>query len=109
MHDAPPDWAWGEWVFGDLADTLRKISEIVGRRATVLRASVFPPATGTELPEVCLVVPSALNAHRLKSELLDCERPVTFVGRQRDGRWQAEIAGTLVTVIVEGSANEPGN
>lgn len=103
MHDAPPDWAWGEWVIGDLADTLRKVSELIGRRAVILRANVEPPTDPSELPEVRLWVDSALTAYRVRQDLLSGEHPVTLLDQEGDTRWQAEVAGVHLTVVVSGA------
>ena len=103
MYDAPPDWAWGEWVIGDLADTLRKVSELIGRRAVILRANVEPPTDPSELPQVRLWVESALTAYRVRQDLLGGEHPVTLLGQEGDTRWQAEVAGVHLTVGVSGA------
>jgi len=103
MHDALPDCAWGDWVFGDLADTLRKVSELIGRRVVVLRANVEPPSDPSELPQVRLWVNSVLTAYRVRQDLLAGEHPVTLLGRGTDTRWDAEVAGTHLTVVVSGA------
>jgi len=103
MHDAPPDWAWGDWVIGDLADTLRKVSELIGRRAVVLRANVEPPSDFSELPHVRLWVDNALAAYRVRQDLLAGDHPVTLLGQEADTRWDAEVAGLHLTVVVSGA------
>jgi len=103
MHDAPPDWAWGDWVIGDLADTLRKVSELIGRRAVVLRANVEPPLDPSELPQVRLWVDSVITAYRVRQDLLAGDYPVTLLGQEGDSSWDAEVAGVHLTVVVSGA------
>ena len=104
MYDTPPDWAWGDWVIGDLADTLRKVSELIGRRAVVLRANVEPPSDPSELPQVRLWVDSVLTAYRVRQNLLLAgEHLSNLLVQEDDARWDAEFAGVHLTVVVSGA------
>ncbi|GAB3774552.1 hypothetical protein FB382_003778 [Nocardioides ginsengisegetis] len=101
MNEAVPDWKWGAWVLGDMADVLRRACDAVGRATDVVRVEAAPPRTSEELPQVTLVIPSERGLFRLRTEIAESEYPVRFIGRPTGQRWTAEVLGVRLVVTLE--------
>ena len=65
----PDEWEvnWGGWVLGDLADVLRRASDLLGRTQDVSRVTLLPPETAEGLPSLTVTVPNAAGIFRLRS------------------------------------------
>ncbi|RHW25821.1 hypothetical protein D0Z08_17445 [Nocardioides immobilis] len=98
MVDAPPDWAWGGWVLGDLADILRRACDVLGNATDIERVVVSPPSRPEEVPEIRVVVPSELGLLSIRRDLTQGEYPVQFFGRPTDNCWIAEVPGLRLFV-----------
>ena len=98
----PEDVDWGDWVLGDLADILDRISDLVGRSAAVQRVLVAPPFEPDTLPSVTIVVPDEGGIFRLRRELASCEYTVRFLGGSSERSLRAEVAGIDIEVVLEG-------
>jgi hypothetical protein len=101
MVDAPPDWAWGSWVLGDLADALRRASDLVGHGTEVIGAQVMPPATPEDLTEVTIVVSDEAELSRLRKQLESATCPVVWLEEEPGNGWVAEILGLHLIVMIE--------
>lgn len=105
MVGATPDWAWGHWVLGDLADALRRASDAVGHDIDVLRVQVMPPGTPGDLPEVTMVLGDDRGVSRLQREVRDGGYPVFWPDVEVENGWMVEILGLRLVVVTE--AGEP--
>ncbi|HET6915602.1 MAG TPA: hypothetical protein VFH56_05875 [Acidimicrobiales bacterium] len=86
------DSVWGEWLLGDLADTLAELSDLLGKSTQVTWVSVKPPTAAGSDPRVFISVPHHGDLPRLHDELAGCGRPVEFVAPGTCG-WFAALPG----------------
>jgi hypothetical protein len=69
---------WGEWVLGDLADTLARLADLLGKSTEVTWVSLKPPTAAGFDPRAFISVSSRGDLPRLQDELATCGRPVEF-------------------------------
>ena len=72
------DSEWGDWVLGDLADTLTEIARIIGNSTEITWARMAAPMAPGAIPTVVVAVPDRGELFRLRSELAECGHPVMF-------------------------------
>ena len=96
--------SWGGWVLGDLADVLRRASDLLGRTQDVSRVTLLPPETAEGLPSLTVKVPNPAGIFRLRSAVQEGEYLVDFIGRATERGWAAEVGGMLLTVGLEESS-----
>jgi hypothetical protein len=99
----PDEWdvAWGGWVLGDLADTLRCAADLLGRSRDVSQVVLAAPATVEDRPGVTITVPDQGGIARTRTAVLEGEYLVDFVGRPSEHGWTAEVAGMVLGVRLE--------
>lgn len=105
MIDTAPDWAWGNWMLGDLADALRRACEVVGHGSEVIGVQVVPPATSEDFPAVTIVVAGESALAQIRSEVGDGAYAVRWIDHHARNGWAADVAG--VRLVVETEAGEP--
>ena len=67
MQNAARD--WGDWVLGDLSDSLRRATEVLGRAIQARSVTIEPPRTVEELPRVLVYVGSEREITRLRRSI----------------------------------------
>lgn len=83
---------WGEWVLGDLADTLVQLADLLGKSTEVTWVSLTPPGPGFD-PRISIAVPDRGDLPRLRDELGGCGRPVQFDPAPSGYDWYAAVPG----------------
>jgi hypothetical protein len=105
MVEAPPDWEWGSWVLGDLADIVRRACDVLGSATDVARVVVSPPSLPDGLPEVRVGVRNEFVLRSIRGHIAEGEYSASFFGRPTDGCWIAEVAGLRIYVgLTEGAS-----
>jgi len=102
MSSWPEDAQWGDWVLGDLADLVDRLTDVIGRYTDVELVKVAPPREPETLPTVTMVVADDGGIFRLRSEMAACEYPVRFLGAMSEDGWAAEVAGIRLRVVPVG-------
>ena len=98
---------WGDWVLGDVVDTMRFVGSLLGPAQQVVSVQVTLPAAedGSEgLPLVQVTARGALQNMRLRRAVVKGEYEARFIGQPTDTYCSAIVGGVhLVLAVGEGS------
>ncbi|WP_148573445.1 hypothetical protein [Nocardioides caldifontis] len=100
------EWDWGSWVLGDMADCLRRASELLGGQFELVRACASPPLEEGGLPRVLVVVSDVHTSYRLRNVLKDRDPHARPLGQATGGRWSAQVDDLEITVTAD-ATEEP--
>lgn len=102
---------WGSWVMGDLSDTVRRLSEVLGsaachlgRSTEVVMVTASPPPTTSDLPLVAVLVGNEYAVERMRAIVTESEFQVRWLSSTVSNGWSAEVAGIHLTVASEAAA-----
>lgn len=102
---APPtSTTWGGWVLGDLADTMRVLSELLGAAADVTSIHIeVPSSSGKEtIPSVTVTASSQPQLDRMKWSAANSEFDTDYICSRNRTHWAATIAGMHLVLTLEG-------
>lgn len=107
MSEVSGSTLWGDWVLGDLADSVRMIADVLGASAQVVSLRVVPPAPGhglDSLPTLTVVTRGELQHHRLRHAVTRGEYVPDEVSEPSSTHWSAVVGGVYLVLTVEEAA-----